>query len=197
MRSAIAAAVGTILAAVGVSAGTVALADDEPYLLDPPPVIEPPPVALPPAEVPLPPPPLVTIDDTSRDIPERFSLPPEEVEVIEGSDTRVSTTRETAANTGMGSDVEQWRSLVVAHFGVELADTALCLMGHESGGNPNAQNPSSGASGLMQVLKSWADDFGVSPDDLFDPATNLSISRSLYDDGGWGHWSPWNRGECH
>ena len=56
------------------------------------------------------------------------------------------------ADTGMGEDVEQWRSLVTVDFGADLADTALCLMQHESGGNPNAQNSSSGASGLDASL---------------------------------------------
>lgn len=96
---------------------------------------------------------------------------------------------------GMGAGVEQWRSLVSSYgWNVEIA---LCLMNLESGGNPTAQNPSSGASGLMQVLPSWADNFGVTPADLFDPVVNLNISYALYRDGGWGHWSPWNRGACH
>ena len=95
---------------------------------------------------------------------------------------------------GMGSNVEQWRPLVAVY--PWNVDTALCLMAHESGGNPNAYNPSSGASGLMQVLKSWADNFGYQPADLFTPQVNLDISYALYADGGWGHWSPWLRGEC-
>lgn len=95
----------------------------------------------------------------------------------------------------MGAGVEQWRPLV-STYGWNV-DIALCLMQAESGGNPDAQNPSSGASGLMQVLPSWADNFGVTPADLFDPVTNLNISYALYQDGGWGHWSPWNRGACH
>lgn len=93
------------------------------------------------------------------------------------------------------SGVEQWRDLV-SGYGWN-ADIALCLMDFESGGNPDAYNDSSGASGLMQVLASWADNFGYSPADLFDPVVNLDISYALYVDGGWSHWSPWNRGECH
>jgi hypothetical protein len=91
--------------------------------------------------------------------------------------------------------VEQWRPLVESY--AWNVDVALCLMWYESRGDPNAQNPSSGASGLMQVLPSWADNFGVMPADLFDPVVNLNISFALYVDGGWSHWSPWNRGECH
>jgi hypothetical protein len=92
--------------------------------------------------------------------------------------------------------VEEWRPLVAGHFPPEAVDTALCLMERESAGNPNAQNPSSGASGLFQVLPSWADNFGFRPVDLFVPEHNVWVARQLYDDGGWNHWSPWLRGEC-
>lgn len=84
-------------------------------------------------------------------------------------------------DTGMGGDVEQWRSLVAAYFPAEQVDAALRIMACESGGNPNAYNPS-GASGLMQVLSSWADNFGYAPADLFIPEVNLRIARYLYDD---------------
>ena len=99
----------------------------------------------------------------------------------------------------MGSgEVERWRSLVSVYFHEPAAvDTALCLMVYESGGNPGAFNSSSGASGLMQVLKSWASKFGYSPADLFIPEVNLEISAILYYSDGWGHWSPYNRGLCH
>jgi len=90
-------------------------------------------------------------------------------------------------NTGIGSNVEQWRGLVAAFFPLEEVDRALRIMACESGGNPNAYNPS-GASGLMQVLASWADNFGYVPADLFNPAINLQVARYLWDDGGWGHW---------
>ena len=89
--------------------------------------------------------------------------------------------------------VEQWRPLVAAYFPPDQVEKALAVMACESGGNPNAHNPS-GATGLMQVLASWADNFGLSPDDLYDPATNLMVARALYDDGlsrtgwGWVHW---------
>jgi len=95
---------------------------------------------------------------------------------------------------GMGADVERWRALVAVYF--DDVETALCLIAAESGGNPDARNPSSGASGLLQVLPSWASVFGYKSSDLFDPAVNLEISAALYADGGWGHWSPWLRGEC-
>lgn len=91
------------------------------------------------------------------------------------------------ANSGMGTNVEQWRSLVAAYFPADQIDRALRIMACESGGNPNAYNPS-GASGLMQVLASWADNFGYTPSQLFDPDINLYVASLLYQDGGWGHW---------
>ena len=100
------------------------------------------------------------------------------------------------ARTGSGSaQVERWRSLVTVYFDAADVGTALCLMSLESGGNPDAYN-SSGASGLMQVLSSWASVYGVSRAALFDPATNLRIAADLKRKYGWSQWSPWNRGLC-
>ncbi len=111
-------------------------------------------------------------------------------------DPPVSPTTPRPSNSGMEGNVEQWRSLVEQHFNSGDVWRVLCLMAHESGGNERAYNPSSGASGLMQVLASWADNFGYVPSDLFDPSVNLAIARKLRDDGGWSHWSPYNRGLC-
>ena len=89
----------------------------------------------------------------------------------------------------MGDNVEQWRPLVAGHFAPEDVDRALCLMQYESGGNPDAYNPS-GARGLMQVLGGWADDYGVAKDDLFIPEINLFIAADLKARYGWTQWSP-------
>lgn len=93
------------------------------------------------------------------------------------------------------SGVEQWRPLVTAHFGADT-DRALCLMGFESGGDPGARNPSSGAAGLMQVMPFWAPEYGVSYEALFDPETNILIAKGIRDSQGWTAWSPYKRGEC-
>lgn len=92
-------------------------------------------------------------------------------------------------NTGMGSDVEQWRTLVGAYFPADQINLALAVMRCESGGNPAAYNNSFGASGLMQVLASWADNFGYTPSQLFDPSVNLHVASILFYDGGWRHWN--------
>ena len=129
-----------------------------------------------------------------------FNTPPEPEPEPESVDIRVAdeNVSDPPANTGMGSgNVEEWRPLVTAYFGEGLADTALCLVAAESGGAPGAQNPSSGAAGLFQIMPTvWADHFGVSPDALFDPETNVRIAKGVYDEQGWGAWSPFGRGEC-
>jgi soluble lytic murein transglycosylase-like protein len=98
---------------------------------------------------------------------------------------------------GMGTGgLGRWSGLVAAHFAPEDRDRVLCLMGHESGGNPTAVNPSSGASGLMQVMPFWADHYGYARSALFDPAVNLRVARLIRDSQGWTAWAPYNRGLC-
>ena len=111
-------------------------------------------------------------------------------------DPPVTSTTSPRPSSGVSYNVEQWRPLVEQHFNSGDVWRVLCLMAHESQGDPNAFNPSFGASGLMQVLASWADNFGYVPSDLFNPSVNLAIARILRDDGGWRHWSPYNRGLC-
>jgi soluble lytic murein transglycosylase-like protein len=97
---------------------------------------------------------------------------------------------------GIGAGVEQWSDLVAVYF--EPADRArvLCLMGYESGGNPNALSPTQDY-GLMQIhAPIWAPTFGVSYSDLFDPRLNLMLARRILDRQGWTAWSPYKRGLC-
>jgi hypothetical protein len=99
---------------------------------------------------------------------------------------------------GVRYGTEQWRPIVAVYFKPGDVDRALCLMEHESGGDPQAKNPNSSARGLMQVMASiWAPHFGVSYDDLYDPHTNLYIAARIKDIQGWQAWSPYNRGLCH
>jgi soluble lytic murein transglycosylase-like protein len=94
------------------------------------------------------------------------------------------------------SGVDRWGPLVASYFNPEDVARALCLMELESAGDPGARNPSSGASGLMQVMPVWAGHFGYSPLDLFDPWTNLEVAARIRDQQGWGAWSPYVRGLC-
>jgi hypothetical protein len=92
---------------------------------------------------------------------------------------------------GMGSDVEQWRSLVEAYFGANT-DAALRVMACESGGNPNAANPRSSASGLFQFLAStWERTTGEAyPGNVFDAESNIAAAAKLSKGGSdWRQWS--------
>ncbi len=96
----------------------------------------------------------------------------------------------------IGVDAEWWRPMVALYFEPQDVERAMCLMGKESGGDPEARNPSSGAAGLMQVMPFWADKFGYSYDELFDPGINLWAARQIRDEQGWRAWSPYLRGSC-
>lgn len=112
-------------------------------------------------------------------------------------ETSPPKSRTVQAYRGMGGNVEQWRDLVAAYFPSSEVDRALCIISHESGGNPNAKNPRSSARGLFQILASlWAPHFGVSYDALYDPATNVKLAAQVWAQSGWAAWSPWNRGLC-
>ncbi len=97
-------------------------------------------------------------------------------------------------STGLALGVEQWRPLVAAFFRPGDVDRALRIMQCESGGNPNAANPSSSASGLMQHLKRyWATRSaaaGFAGASIFDPTANVATAAWLRDQrGGWQHWT--------
>jgi hypothetical protein len=66
------------------------------------------------------------------------------------------------------------------------------IAGCESGGDPNARNPS-GASGLFQQLpRYWAGRAaaaGLPGADIFDPWANAEVSAWLAATGGFGHWN--------
>ena len=93
--------------------------------------------------------------------------------------------------SGMGNGVEKWRPLVESYFGSET-DLALCVMAGESGGNPDAYNPT-GASGLMQVMPFWADYYNVPRDNLFIPEVNIWIASEIRAEQGWSAWSAYSR----
>lgn len=101
------------------------------------------------------------------------------------------------AVTETADPVDRWRPLVALHFPDEEIDRALCIIGHESNGDPMADNPRSTARGLFQILGSlWAPHYGVSRADLYDPMLNARLARSIWDEYGWHAWSPYQRGSC-
>ena len=89
--------------------------------------------------------------------------------------------------------VEEWRSLVSAYFAPEHVDLALLIISCESGGDPNAQNPTSGAAGLFQHLPRYWEarvaSAGMPGASIFDPIANVAASAYLAYSDGWGHWS--------
>jgi transglycosylase-like protein with SLT domain len=89
--------------------------------------------------------------------------------------------------------VEEWRSLVSAYFAPEDVDLALRVISCESGGDPNAQNRSSGAAGLFQQIpRYWearAASAGMPGASIFDPIANVAASAYLAYTEGWGHWA--------
>jgi hypothetical protein len=98
---------------------------------------------------------------------------------------------------GSGFDVESWRPLTALYFDPDHLDRVLCLMTAESGGDPAARNPVSGAAGLMQVMPFWAEVFGYATDELLRPDINLWVASQILDQQGWTAWSPYQRGLCH
>jgi hypothetical protein len=93
--------------------------------------------------------------------------------------------------------VERWRPLVAVEFPAREIETAMCVIRHESGGNPHADNPGSSAKGLFQVLASlWGPHYGVSHSELSDPVTNIRIAADIWRNHGWAAWSPYLRGAC-
>lgn len=103
------------------------------------------------------------------------------------------------------SSVEPWRPLVSAYFRPGDVNRALCLMGYESGGNPNAKNPRSTAAGLFQFLRSTWDQIvpasitggSYASGRVYDPEANIAAAAWLRDAVGWSSWSPYQRGLCH
>ncbi len=96
--------------------------------------------------------------------------------------------------------VQQWRSLVEAHFPPDRVDEAMRVMACESGGNPNAKNPNSTATGLFQFLDAtwaWTSVMaGYSGHSRLDPEANVATAawlvgysiRTNHPWGAWGHW---------
>lgn len=93
---------------------------------------------------------------------------------------------------------ESWRALVAEHFPAAQVEAALVIIQCESGGDPGAVNPYSGASGLFQFLPgTWAVasvGAGVGGKSVFDAETNIVAAAWLsgyYASRGFDPWYPW------
>ena len=104
---------------------------------------------------------------------------------------------ETIAIETLADPVERWRPLVAQHFPAGEVDTAVCIIRHESSGDPGADNPRSSATGLFQILASlWGPHYGVSTEELHEPNTNVRLAKDIWKQQGWSAWSPYRRGAC-
>jgi muramidase (phage lysozyme) len=72
---------------------------------------------------------------------------------------------------------------------VSLSGTWACIVRLESGGNPRAVNPSSGAGGLFQFLPStWASLGGTGRPQDASPALQFAMAQKLQARSGWSQW---------
>lgn len=70
--------------------------------------------------------------------------------------------------------------------------TGVAVALAESGGNPKADNPSSTAQGLWQVMVSVHGD-KIAGRDINDPVINTDVAHTIYKDaGGWTPWEVYN-----
>jgi peptidoglycan hydrolase CwlO-like protein len=90
---------------------------------------------------------------------------------------------------------EAVKAMIAEYFaplGQETVDIALCVAGKESGFDPHAENPLTGAAGVFQFLPStwealsgaagWG---GVS---VFDAEANVAVAAWTVEHSGWGGW---------
>ncbi|MGA7229202.1 MAG: transglycosylase SLT domain-containing protein [Acidimicrobiia bacterium] len=113
--------------------------------------------------------------------------------------TTTTTTGSGAGNHAFPPAVEQWRGLVQQYFPSSRVDEALAVLQCESGGDPNAYNPYSGASGLFQFLPStWAStapSAGFPGASVFDAEPNIGSAAWLagrYEQLGRSFWEAWS-----
>jgi len=118
--------------------------------------------------------------------------------------SEATTGRTTAVNWDTSAGVEQWRPLVAAYFPANEVDQALCIMDHESKGNPNALNTrGSSAAGLFQFLRSTWDKVPLSVSggsydsgQVYQAEPNVRSAAWLQGELGWWPWTPYRSGEC-
>jgi peptidoglycan hydrolase CwlO-like protein len=144
-------------------------------------------------------------DTPSGDITTTIQPPTTSTTVATSPTTIVPTTTTTTGGDGGGGHhdfppgVEQWRSLAASYFPASRVDEALAIMRCESGGDPDAYNVYSGASGLFQFLPStWAataGSAGFGGASVFDPEANIGVAAWLanrYQELGKSYWLPWS-----
>jgi hypothetical protein len=132
------------------------------------------------------------VEPSPDDVPERLPVTTTTTAVVPPVTTSPPAPR-VVAPPPAPRPVEEWRSLVSAYFAQSDVDKALRVIWCESGGDPNAQNPSSGAAGLFQhIPRYWPDRaaaIGLAGASIFDPVANVSAAAWLVYTEGWSHWN--------
>lgn len=84
-----------------------------------------------------------------------------------------------------------WADTVAAHFPAEQVARACRVLLCESGGNFQAENPRSSASGGWQFLAStWESVTGTpAPASAYSPDVQTAAAARLWRSSGWGQWS--------
>jgi hypothetical protein len=111
---------------------------------------------------------------------------------------------QTTAWPAVTDQVLVWQRLVETYFPASEVDRALCIIGYESRGNPDAKNPSSTAAGLFQFLRTTWNSVPTSvtgdsydSGQVYDPEANVRAAAWLQGKYGWTQWAPYNnRGLC-
>lgn len=76
----------------------------------------------------------------------------------------------------------------------KFLDTAIAVCLAESGGDTQAKNAKSSASGLWQIMVSAHQDL-IGDRDIFDPVVNTDVAAKVYNAaGGWSPWEAYNTG---
>ena len=112
----------------------------------------------------------------------------------------------TAGHSPFPEPVARWSDLVVEAMPDEQLHEVLAVIECESYGNPDAVNPSSGTTGLLQIhpgwLTGWSDPIWAVtshdglPVDLADPWTNLTAARLIRAYESERGLEPWSNWEC-
>ena len=80
------------------------------------------------------------------------------------------------------TNVKKWDNNVIDALDIAALDYNIpkeilyTIANIESGGNPDAKNKSSGASGLFQIMPRYFDDYGVRQDTVFNPFINAEAA---------------------
>jgi soluble lytic murein transglycosylase-like protein len=104
--------------------------------------------------------------------PSLITIPRVEAETLTSDDLRVIATAD-AVHYGLNTD----------HF--------LKVINRESGFNPNAVNPTSNASGIVQILPSAHPD--ITKEEMFDPIWSLNWAAEEWSEGHQSMWEAWDQ----